>query len=325
MGLKVRVRSRKSGPPSSRVVEGFRLSYKFLTVDVFTNQRFGGNPLAVVPDARGLTTAQMQTLAREFGYSESTFVLPPANPDNDAQVRIFTPVAEMPFAGHPNVGTAFVLSTLSARAPRTLRFEEIAGLVPVTVTAQADGGVYCELTAPQALSLGEPIADTSVRELIANALSLESSDITDDNHAPCAASVGLDFMMLEVADLDALAKAALQQEPWLKVEQSTGCHAVLVYTTNTGDERVDVRARMFTILAGVIEDPATGSANSALAGLLATLDERADATFEYRIAQGVEMGRPSLLRASADKRGGEVVAVRIGGTSVLVAEGRINV
>lgn len=301
------------------------MSYKYLTVDVFTNQRFGGNPLAVVPDARGLTTPQMQALAREFNYSESTFVLPPEDPANDAKVRIFTPLREMPFAGHPNVGTAFVLSSLSACSPRTLRFEEGAGLVPVTVVVQANGDVYCELTAPQDLYVGEPIADTGVRALIAQALSLPGRAIRDDNHAPCAASVGLDFMMVEVANLEALAQVALQAQPWLRVEQSTGCHAVLVYTRDTDEQGLDVRARMFTIQSGVIEDPATGSANSALAGLLATLDQRTDGTLEYSIAQGVEMGRPSLLNAAADKRDSEVVAVRIGGTSVAVAEGWINI
>jgi len=310
---------------NSRVAEDSELPYKYLTVDVFTNQRFGGNPLAVVPDARGLSAAQMQTLAREFNYSESTFVLPPEDSANDARVRIFTPVQEMPFAGHPNVGTAFVLSTLSATAPRSLRFEEGAGLVPVTVEVQSDGGVYCELTAPQALFVGNPITDPDVRALLAQALSLDVGAISDENHAPCVASVGLDFMMVEVSDLNALAQVALQAEAWLRVEQSTGCHAVLAYTRRTDDERLDVRARMFTIQTGVLEDPATGSANSALAGLLATLDERVNGTLTYSIAQGVEMGRSSLLNASADKRDGQVVAVRIGGTSVLVAEGLINV
>lgn len=301
------------------------MKYRYLTVDVFTQQRFGGNPLAVLPDARGLDTAQMQTIAREFNYSESTFVLPPKDPANDAQVRIFTPVREMPFAGHPNVGTAFVLSTLSARAPNTLRFEEGAGLVPVSVRADDDGGVYCELTAPQALHVGEPVTDPAVCELITKALSLAPGMIIDEHHAPCAASVGLDFMILEVADLDALAQVCLQAEPWLQAERSTGCHAVLAYTRRAGDDGVDVRARMFTIQTGVIEDPATGSANCALAGLLASLDPLTDGTLDFVIAQGVEMGRPSRLHAGVDKRNGQVTAVRIGGHSVQVADGWIDI
>ena len=197
--------------------------------------------------------------------------------------------------------------------------------MPVTVSVQADGDVYCELTAPQALFVGEPITDSDVRGLIAQSLSLEPGVIRDDSHAPCAASVGLDFMMVEVTDLEALAQVDLRAEPWLEVERRTGCHAVLAYTRRTGDDGHDVRARMFTIQTGVIEDPATGSANSALAGLLATLDKRTDGTLSYTIAQGVEMGRPSLLSAAADKQGGEVTAVRIGGTSVCVAEGWINI
>ena len=258
--------------PASR--EEPALAYKYITVDVFTNQRFGGNPLAVIPDARGLTSAQMQTLAREFNYSESTFVLPPEDPTNDANVRIFTPIGEMPFAGHPNVGTAFVLTSLSARAPRDLGFEELAGVVPVSVSVNDAGEIYCELTAPQALEVGEPVADPDLRALIARALSIAPDAIKDEAHAPVSASVGLDFMMVEVASLEALARVSLQAEPWLEVEAQTGCHAVLAYTKQTLDSSVDVRSRMFTIQTGVIEDPATGSANSALAGLLAMLDAR---------------------------------------------------
>src|SRR6476661_3138585 len=153
---------------------------RYITVDVFTDRAFGGNPLAVVLDAGGLTTAQMQTIATEFNYSETTFVLPPRDKANDAEVRIFTPVREMPFAGHPNIGTSFVLASLAKEPKPCLLFEEKAGLVPVEIRREQGKVVSTELTAPQPLSR---LAQLSAAE-VASCLSLTADDIRTDHHAP---------------------------------------------------------------------------------------------------------------------------------------------
>src|SRR5712672_308524 len=180
-----------------------RMQRRYITVDVFTDRAFGGNPLAVVLDAGGLSTAQMQAIALEFNYSETTFVLPPQDPANDAQVRIFTVRYEIPFAGHPNVGTAFVLATQAAKPPARLKFEEKAGLVPVEILTDEERAVGAELTAPQPLG-----KFTQLRaEQAAACLSLTSADIRSDRHPPQIVSVGLPFLVVEVASRDALQRA----------------------------------------------------------------------------------------------------------------------
>lgn len=156
---------------------------RYVTVDVFTDRAFGGNPLGVVLDAGGLSTAQMQAIAREFNYSETTFVLPPHDPANDAQVRIFTVNRELPFAGHPNVGTAFVLATRAAERPARLRFEEGAGLVPVEVVTEDGRVVSTEFTAPQPLKRLSQLG----AEQAAKCLSLAASDVKVDRSSGIAA------------------------------------------------------------------------------------------------------------------------------------------
>src|SRR5258708_13028394 len=151
---------------------------RYITVDVFTDRAFGGNPLAVVLDAGGMSTEQMQAVAREFNYSETTFVLPPADSANDAQVRIFTVNRELPFAGHPNVGTAFVLATLAAKAPARLKFEEKAGLVPVEILSEQGRVVGAALTAPQKLKRLTPF----IAEPAAACLSLFAPDRITTRH-----------------------------------------------------------------------------------------------------------------------------------------------
>lgn len=287
-------------------------SYSFVTVDVFTDQRFGGNPLAVFPDARGLSDAQMQALAREFNYSESTFVLPPENPANTARVRIFTPAYEMPFAGHPNVGTGWVLARAGRAPGGKLRFEEIAGLVEIDI---ADDRVT--VAAPQPLSLGEelPAATTAA------CAGLRMEDIVTTRHKPVYASMGAWFFMAEVTpealtraapDLSAF-RAARAERP--RVGDRLNLH---LYAR----EGARVRSRMFAPLAGVIEDPATGSANVALGGLLLSLGAQQHAAYE--IVQGVEMGRPSLLHVTAT-RGADGIRATVGGRCVPVLRGQAEV
>ncbi len=320
-----------SEPASShplRKVNAMR--YRYYTVDVFTNTRFGGNQLAVLPEAEGLSTEQMQAIAREFNYSETTFVLPPETAGNDAKVRIFTPEREIPFAGHPNVGTAHVLSVIGEfgrhdEAERTLRFEELAGVVPVRVRFEGAAPVYCELTAPQTLALGPEMNRDNDVDTLAHALSLNPEDILTESHFPRSASVGLKFFCVELRDRDALARSQVRADSWTAYAKRADCNAIHLYTRDTGTNEFDLRCRMYAPMYGVREDPATGSANCALAGLLASLATESTGTFTYRIAQGIEMGRPSALFASVETRDGTVLEVRIGGASVSVAEGSIDI
>jgi trans-2,3-dihydro-3-hydroxyanthranilate isomerase len=297
------------------------VGYRYFICDVFTDTRFGGNQLAVLTDARGLTDRQMQQVAREFNFSESTFVLP-AERGHARHVRIFTPTAEIPFAGHPNVGTAFVLASTGAfgpiEAPLTVTFEEKAGLVPITITRR-DGQIWCELAAPEPLSLGKTVSP----ELLASAVSLAPGDVVTTTHQPRVASVGLPFLFAELRDRSALARARIYA-PGLDALRAEGVVPDVHLYVRSADE-FDIRARMFAPFDGVPEDPATGSAACALAGMLIHCGDGSDGTASWRIAQGVEMGRPSLLEASAEKRGGVVVATRVGGASVLVSEGTIEV
>ena len=296
------------------------MRYRFLICDVFTHQRFGGNQLAVLPEASGLSDGQMQQIAREFNFSESTFVFPPSA-GGTRQVRIFAPSVELPFAGHPNVGTAFVLASIGelgeVGAATTVTFEEKAGRVPVEIRREGSG-FRCVLSAPQALSIGASV-DVS---LVAGAIAIAPSDIVTVTHPPQVASVGLPFLFCEVTSREVLARARVNPNAF-EALAGEGVPANVLYYTRSRDD-FDIRARMFSPLDGILEDPATGSANCALGALLAHY-QGADGTFSVRIAQGVEMGRPSVLMAEADTRGGRVTAARIGGDSVMVCDGYINV
>jgi len=300
---------------------GGAMKLDFATVDVFTDRQFGGNPLAVVPDARGLTSEQMQAIAAEFNLSETTFVLPPQDAANTAQVRIFTPRAELPFAGHPNIGTAFVLAgaTTSAARPATgdaMIFEEKAGLVRIQLLGDRSAVTGARLAAPQALSIGENIA----REIVAAACSIAETDIDTRAHQPCIASCGLPLIFAAVKSRAALAAARPRSEIFAQHALATGIHLYV----EAASPAADIEARMFAPRFGVIEDPATGSANVALIALLATLRAEPDLRLERRISQGVDMGRPSLLIASAEKLAGKVVAAHIGGSCVPVMSGVIT-
>jgi len=306
------------------------MKLRFLTCDVFTSERFRGNPLAVLPDARGLSDDRMQQVAREFNYSETTFVFPPRE-GHDRWVRIFTPTTEVPFAGHPNIGTAFVLATIgelgSLDAPRTVTFEEEAGVVPVMVELVQDGPsgdaeIRCELRAPQPLSLGPSVDPAAV----APAVSLERDDIVSSPHGPRVASVGLPFLMVELRSRDALERARVDMNALRGLVEGSGESLPPdIHLFVRGEDEFDVRARMFAPLDGVPEDPATGSANCALAGLLAHRESSPEGAFAWRIAQGVEMGRPSVLEARARKESGSVSGTWIGGRCALVADGEIRV
>lgn len=289
--------------------------YSFFTVDVFTTERFGGNPLAVFPNADGLDTSLMQSIAAEMNYSETTFVLPPEDPSNSARVRIFTRTAEMPFAGHPNVGTGFVLAQLSrAPADGVLRFEEIAGLVEVRLQRAADGTpIGAEIDAPQPLQVfGELPVDA-----IAACIGVDAARVRTTAHPPVRASVGVDFVLVEV-EADALGGAAPDLQAYRRAAQAhldgSPRLSILLYARH--DKRI--RSRMFAPMAGTWEDPATGSANATLAALLLSLDD--DAADAFEVTQGVEMGRPSKLNVSA-RRTDDGIRARVGGRCVSVFRG----
>jgi trans-2,3-dihydro-3-hydroxyanthranilate isomerase len=293
---------------------------RYITVDVFTDRAFGGNPLAVVLDAGGLSTAQMQAIATEFNYAETTFVLPPRDGDNDAQVRIFTPKQEIPFAGHPNVGTAFVLATQAKKPLARFRFEEGAGLVPVEILRDAGRVVGAELTAPQAYS---KLTNLSA-EQAAGCGSLSAADVRTDQHPPQVVSVGMPFLVAELNSRDALRRATPDAAAFARTLPCDGAFAVYFYTRDVppAEQPLDLQARMFFPgSSGLIEDPATGSATVAAAAMLADLAGERDGELKLRIGQGVDMGRPSLLLTRVVKANGAIVSIHVGGGCVKMMEG----
>ncbi len=259
----------------------------------------------------------MQALASEFNLSETTFVLPPADPTHTARVRIFGPTHELPFAGHPNVGTALVLAARAEPPPDAMLFEELAGLVRVRLVREG-GQRTATVDAPKPLHLGADVP----APLVAACAGLSPGDIVTDAHGPRIASVGLGFAFAEVsaaALAGAIPDATAFREAAASHPTMPGTFSLHLYA-RSGD---GLRARMFAPLAGIPEDPATGSANAALAALLLHLTPGRDRA-AFDVVQGEEMGRPSLLRAGAWRVGGEVWA-GIGGGAVPVLRGMVDI
>lgn len=297
------------------------MKYRYLVCDVFTDTRFNGNQLAVLPDAAGLSETQMQQIAREFNFSETAFVFP-AEQGQTRKVRIFTPTTEVPFAGHPNIGTAFVLTETgelgSDIVPESICFEEKAGLVPINISQKPSGQRQFELKAPESLT-ARPFKGVSI---IGDALSLNMDQIIEQNHPPSAASVGLPFLIVELLNTSALADIQINPESFNNLLAEGSPPYILVYTQNTSN--ADLQARMFAPLDGITEDPATGSANCALAALLAQYSDLTSGDFCWEVLQGLEMGRPSRLKIRAQKENGSVIGSWVAGTCVMVAEGLIE-
>lgn len=290
-------------------------TYAFVTLDVFTDRPFGGNPLAVFTDARGITDQQMQSLAAEMNLSETTFVLPPSDPANTARVRIFHRTGEMPFAGHPSIGTGYVLATLGHEGALTL--EMIAGLVKVDIDRDGAGApTGAVIAAPQALTIS---ADIPIDEVAACA-GIGPGDLVTATHTPVLATVGVPFILAEVTG-QALTRAEPDVAAFRKAEAGrpdlAGRYSLLIYAR----EGQDIRARMFAPLSGTYEDPATGSANATLAALLVSLAGVDQAAFT--ISQGVEMGRPSLLKAAA-RRTPDGVRATVGGGCAPMFRGEVT-
>ena len=265
-------------------------------------------------------------VTREFNYSETTFVYPANDPAHTRRVRIFTPGAEVPFAGHPTVGTAHVLAAIG-EVPLTgdltrIVFEEGVGPVPVVIRSSNGVPVSAQLSVARLPESG-PVAAS--RDAIAATLGLDLSDLAGDDWSPEALSCGLPYLFVPVRDMAAVAKARVRMDAWDATLKGAWASELFVFAR--GGERAGTafRARMFAPGLNVPEDPATGSANAALAGYLAARDPRRDGLLTWRVEQGFEMGRPSIIDVEADVANGRVTAVRVGGASVLVAEGTMAI
>ena len=290
---------------------------EFHTLDVFTDTPFAGNPLAVVLGADGLTTGQMQTIAREFNLSEAIFVMAPRDPAHTARVRIFFPTAEIPFSGHPTIGCAILLADQhhSGDFSTVVTLEEEAGLVPVTVSRQG-AEITAELTAPV---LPYPAGGGADPALLAAALDVALTDIGP--HAPGTHEGGPRFTYAPLRSLEALARARPVEPYWSQLMAAHGVDSAYLYTVGTA---VNYQARMFSPTAGIPEDPATGSATALLASQLLANGEVPDGTTVLHLRQGVEMGRPSALRLTIEAENGALSRIRIAGSAVPVGTGRIR-
>ena len=281
--------------------------HRFLIADVFTDRRFSGNQLGVFPDAQGLSDETMQAIAHELNFPETTFVFPPW------RVRIFTPKSEMQFAGHPTVGTAAVLAHLGRAAiPSTVILEE--GIGPVTVRIEKRGAnIHAEFTIEKPVELP---AERPLKSAAAAALSLPESAVLD----AWFANGGVRFAFIRLADKAAVDRVELDRAAWARHFKSAWASQLYFFA---GDQQI--YARMFAPALGIQEDPATGSAAVGLAGVLGARLAARDGVFTWRIDQGVAMGRASRLEASAEKSGGHVTRIRVGGSTVISAEGTMYV
>src|SRR5215475_12565149 len=291
----------------------------FTTLDVFTEKRFTGNPLAVVFDANGLGDAAMQTIAREFGHPETVFVLKPEAAGSTARVRIFTPALELPFAGHPTVGTALILA-LKGRG-NAIALEEKIGLVRCTAApAGADRG-HARFVLP---SLPKPAGAAASRVAIAAAIGLAADDIGFDRLTPTRWTAGNTFTFVPVRGLDAIRRCRPDDAKWDAAFEAADRSSAYVFCRETIGAGHDFHARMFGLRLGVYEDPATGSAAAAFAGLCAQALSLGDGEHRLVIEQGYEMGRPSLIELLLTMRGGKLASASVGGPAVVVTEGTIE-
>ena len=300
------------------------MAREFRTLDVFTTETFGGNPLAVVMDGQGLSTEEMQTIAAEFNLSETTFVLPAEDAANDAHVRIFTPKAELPFAGHPTVGTAIVLAgeKHGGAYETELQLEMKVGLVRVKVSRQAGEAAYAQFSAAALPEDGEAAPSVAAT---AAAIGLTEGDIGFERHTVRTAVAGNAFVFVPVKHMEALSRAWPDMTAWRAAGFPDGTVGVFAYTRGGEGPEADWRGRMYGPDHGIMEDPATGSAVATFPGQVHACENLADGTHKWMIEQGYEMGRPSQLYVEADIAGGEITAVRVGGHAVPVIEGQLTV
>ena len=295
---------------------------RYITADVFTDRQFGGNPLAVFPEADGLDDTTMQRIAAELNLSETVFVLPPTNAAHAARLRIFTPLVELPFAGHPTVGAAFVLAQTGQLDGDTAVFEEHVGEIRIAVQREKGrpvGARYATTATPQ---FGRSIPDAGK---LAEVLGLDAEAVLQEiGRLPRAVSCGVPFLFVPLRDREALGKARVDLPLWKTRLAGGWAPHLYVFTSDVGESNADFRARMFAPAMGIAEDPATGAAATALAGYLVGGDNVPDGPQQFRIDQGIEMGRPSRIEMQCDKRDGRIVEIRIGGRCVRIAEGTLE-
>ncbi|MDJ0931197.1 PhzF family phenazine biosynthesis protein [Breoghania sp.] len=304
------------------------MSRPYAILDVFTNQALAGNPLAVVLEADRLDDAAMQKIAAEFNLSETVFVFSARNPAHSASIRIFTPARELPFAGHPTVGTAILLASdrfgeVEKAQDAMVVLEEKVGPVRCGVKLTPKAAGFAEFDAPRiskpvGISLGD-------KAEVATALNLNSVDIGFENHHPSTFEAGVPFAFVPIGGLDALARARPNLAAWVDALGDGDHNNAFLYCRDTRNHRTTFRARMFAPEMGITEDPATGSAAAAFAGVIRTFDKPTDGTHFIRVEQGFEMGRPSLIDLEIDIEGNELGAIRIGGQAVIVARGELFV
>ncbi|NBO64520.1 MAG: PhzF family phenazine biosynthesis protein [Acidobacteria bacterium] len=301
------------------------MRYRYFTADVFTTVRFGGNQLAVFPEAQGLTATQMQQLAREFNYSETSFVFPTEDPAADFRLRIFTPNEELPFAGHPTIGAAFVLTQIGRlkliSGQAQITFEAVAGLIPVSVSADEDGFFEAVLTAPQSPQFSP---DPIPTELAESLLGLTPASLASLVTPPKIVSCGLPFLLVSIPTRELMSEIRLSTAVWNTSFANQGPAAVCVFSPQADSPGADLHVRVFCPGLSIPEDPATGSAAAALGALLASLAPTPTGTLTWIIEQGIELNRQSRIRVAVDKRDGEISAVRVGGSAVAVMSGQIE-
>jgi trans-2,3-dihydro-3-hydroxyanthranilate isomerase len=307
-----------TSPPGS-------LRARFYTLDVFTDRTFGGNPLAVFPDATKIPESALQSIALEMNLSETVFVYPPSDPKNTRRVRIFTPAFEMPFAGHPTVGCAFALAALGEiplSGEARIVLEEGVGPVPVLVRGEFKKPEFAQLSVAKLPESGPPAPG---RTHLAELLSLEATDILGGMSAPQGLSCGYPFLLVPVRDIEAVRRARVRFDQWDASLKSYWAPDIMVFAREGEREDSDIHARVFVPSQGVGEDPATGSAAAALGGWLGARETAPSGSFRYVIEQGFEIRRPSIIELEVDKTNGEVSAVRVGGSAVMVSEGMMEI
>ncbi|MEQ1651160.1 MAG: PhzF family phenazine biosynthesis protein [Hyphomicrobium sp.] len=302
------------------------MALTYYILDVFTERPFGGNPLAVVLEADRLSPAEMQAIAREFNLSETVFVLAPTSPGHTARIRIFTPTREIPFAGHPTLGTAILLAELRTQAVNgesdaIIALEEEIGSVRVGVRLRSGAPAFGEFDAPKSTAVPEELAQP---EEISAAIGLIPSEIGFENHKPMLLRGSSVFAYVPVANLEAMAKLRVAPNHWARAFTDRGTDGVYVYTRQCVRTQSSFHARMFAPDLGVPEDPATGSAAIGFAYVIQSFDQGPDGAHKRTIEQGMEIGRPSTIQLVSTVVRGKLESVRIGGAAVRVAEGKLN-
>jgi trans-2,3-dihydro-3-hydroxyanthranilate isomerase len=284
----------------------------YVVYDVFTDTPFGGNQLAVIPDATGLNESDLQKIAAEFNFSETTFVYPPEDNNHTARVRIYTPTNEIPFAGHPTVGTAIALSDLGACDEIILEL----GVGPIPCTVTKGNPSTAEFTTKVPLEK----FDVVEMNLIAACLSINANEIVTENHLPQMISVGLPFVMVELPDLNVLAATAPVTDAYKRGETIHGGKVDMFATFAYVKTGTGIQARMYAPLNNIPEDPATGSACAALGAYLTELTGKAQS---LEISQGIEMDRPSYISVSTTINNGQASSVTVSGSAVKTMQGTL--